>query len=84
MGGLHPGHQYLIEKAKERKTKKNQIILLSIFVNPLQFGKSEDFEEYPRSLNQDCQIATEVGADMVWAPEFEDIFPRCEPWTERL
>ena len=52
MGGLHPGHQYLIEKAKERKTEKNQIILVSIFVNPLQFGKDEDFKKYPRDIRK--------------------------------
>ena len=76
MGNLHKGHQKLIEVANELKGEETCTVLVSIFVNPLQFGTSEDFEEYPRSLNQDCQIATEVGADMVWAPEFEDIFPR--------
>ncbi len=57
MGGLHPGHQYLIAKAKERKTIKKQIILVSIFVNPLQFGKDEDFKKYPRNISQDAELA---------------------------
>ena len=52
MGGLHPGHQYLIEKAKERKTK-NQIILVSIFVNPLQFGRMKISKNIP-------EISTEM------------------------
>ncbi len=75
MGGLHPGHQYLIEKAKERKTKNNQIILVSIFVNPLQFGKDEDFKKYPRNISKDAQIAFNAGADAIWAPDYFEVFP---------
>ena len=75
MGGLHAGHQYLIEKAKERKTKKNQIILVSVFVNPLQFGKDEDFKKYPRNLTKDAELAFNAGADAVWAPDYVDVFP---------
>ena len=66
MGGLHPGHQHLIQKAKERTTKKNQIILVSIFVNPLQFGKDEDFKKYPRNLSKDSELAFTAGADAIW------------------
>ena len=75
MGGLHPGHQYLIEKAKERKTKKNQIILVSIFVNPLQFGKDEDFKKYPRNIRKDAELAFNAGADAIWAPDYIEVFP---------
>ena len=75
MGGLHPGHQYLIEKAKERKTKKKQIILVSIFVNPLQFGKDEDFKKYPRNISKDAELAFNAGADAIWAPDYFEVFP---------
>ncbi len=75
MGGLHPGHQYLIQKAKERKTKTNQIILVSIFVNPLQFGKDEDFKKYPRDINRDAELAFKAGADAIWAPDYFEVFP---------
>ncbi len=75
MGGLHPGHQYLIKKAKERKTKKNQLILVSIFVNPLQFGKDEDFIKYPRNISKDAELAFKAGADAIWAPDYIEVFP---------
>ena len=74
MGGLHPGHQNLIKNAKKTNTKK-QIILLSIFVNPLQFGKDEDFNQYPRNIERDCELAFNAGADAVWAPDYFEVFP---------
>ena len=75
MGGLHPGHQYLIQKAKERKTNTNQIILVSIFVNPLQFSKGEDFKKYPRNINRDAELAFSAGADAIWSPDYDQVFP---------
>ena len=75
MGGLHPGHQYLIKEARERKTNKTQIILVSIFVNPLQFGKDEDFKKYPRNINRDSELAFSAGADAIWAPDYIEVFP---------
>ena len=75
MGGLHPGHQYLIQKAKERKTNTNQIILVSIFVNPLQFCKGEDFKKYPRNINRDAELAFSAGADAIWVPDYFEVFP---------
>ena len=77
MGGLHPGHQYLIQKAKERNTNTNtnQIILVSIFVNPLQFSKDEDFKKYPRNINRDAELAFSAGADAIWAPDSDEVFP---------
>jgi len=75
MGGLHPGHQYLIQTATERKTKKNQIILVSIFINPLQFGKDEDFKKYPRNISEDAELAFNAGADAIWAPDYFEVFP---------
>ncbi len=74
MGGIHPGHQYLIQKAKE-KTKKKQIILVSIFINPLQFGKDEDFKKYPRNISKDAELAFKAGADAIWAPDYLEVFP---------
>ena len=75
MGGLHPGHQYLINRAKETKTKANQIVLVSIFVNPLQFGKDEDFKKYPRNIKRDSELAFSAGADAIWAPNYVEVFP---------
>ena len=73
MGGLHAGHQYLIRKAKETKTK--QIVVVSIFVNPLQFGKDEDLQKYPRNLRRDSELAFTAGADAIWAPDYVEVFP---------
>ena len=75
MGGLHPGHQYLIQRAKERAIQTKQIVLVSIFINPLQFGKDEDFKEYPRNINRDSELAFIAGADAIWAPDYEEVFP---------
>jgi len=75
MGGLHPGHQYLIQRAKETKTKTKKIVLVSIFVNPLQFGKGEDFKEYPRNIKRDAELAFIAGADAIWAPKYFEVFP---------
>jgi len=75
MGGLHPGHQYLIKKANERKTNSNQITLVSIFVNPLQFSKNEDFKKYPRNIYKDAELAFQAGADAIWAPDYFEVFP---------
>ncbi len=75
MGGLHAGHEYLIRKAKETKNKRKQIVLVSIFVNPLQFGKDEDFIEYPRNLKKDAELAFNAGADAIWSPDYSQVFP---------
>ena len=73
MGGIHAGHQYLIQRAK--KTKIKQKIVVSIFVNPLQFGKDEDFKKYPRNINRDAELAFIAGADAIWAPDYFEVFP---------
>ncbi len=75
MGALHRGHAELIHHAKKFDFKKNSKILISIFVNPLQFGAQEDFAKYPRDNQSDCELARNAGADAVWAPSFQDIFP---------
>ena len=73
MGGLHCGHQHLIRRAKDTNT--NQIVLVSIFVNPLQFGKDEDFKKYPRNIKRDAELAFISGADVIWAPDYLEVFP---------
>ena len=73
MGGLHRGHQHLIRRAKDTNT--NQIVLVSIFVNPLQFGKDEDFKKYPRNIKRDAELAFISGADVIWAPDYLEVFP---------
>jgi len=75
MGGLHLGHQYLIQKTKEKNIKTKKIVLVSIFVNPLQFGKDEDFKKYPRNIKRDAELAFNAGADAIWAPDYDEVFP---------
>lgn len=71
MGALHAGHVALIGRARE----VSQSVLVTIFVNPLQFGPAEDLALYPRSLADDVAICQSAGADMVWAPSVRDIYP---------
>jgi len=72
MGYLHEGHMSLVEKAKE----DNDVVVLSIFVNPLQFGPNEDFESYPRDFNRDEQVAKEHGVDIIFYPSVEEMYPQ--------
>ena len=76
MGGLHKGHGQLIKFAKKIKERKPANVLLSIFINPLQFGPEEDYQKYPRNLEADAELAYKYGADAIWAPSINDIFPR--------
>jgi len=71
MGSLHRGHQALIKRAREL----SKDVIVSIFVNPLQFENKEDLEKYPRSPQLDIELATLAGATEVWFPEYEDIYP---------
>ncbi len=76
MGALHRGHEALIKKASEYQSAiKSNLTLVSIFVNPLQFGPNEDFNNYPRDIKQDTLIAKRCGAKALWAPSLEEIFP---------
>lgn len=70
MGALHEGHASLIRKAVEKCDK----VIVSVFVNPIQFGPSEDFDKYPRSLDVDYKLATDIGADMVFAPSPDEMY----------
>src|SRR5690625_1265311 len=65
MGLLHDGHLSLVEES----VKKNDLTVLSIFVNPLQFGPNEDFETYPRDANRDASLAESHGVDIIFIPD---------------
>ncbi len=71
MGALHSGHQALIAQARELA----DIVVVSIFVNPKQFGPNEDFSKYPRMLEADVKKAGEAGASLVYAPDASDLYP---------
>jgi len=72
MGYLHDGHLSLIKKAR----RENDIVIMSNFVNPLQFGPKEDFATYPRDLDRDNKSAESVGVDYVFAPANEEMYPQ--------
>jgi pantoate ligase / CMP/dCMP kinase len=75
MGALHQGHQQLLRRAAAPTSGGKPAVLLSIFVNPLQFAAGEDFERYPRQLHADSVLAAAAGADAIWAPTPEVIYP---------
>ncbi|MBN3555888.1 pantoate--beta-alanine ligase [Fictibacillus nanhaiensis] len=72
MGYLHDGHLSLIERAK----KESDVIVVSIFVNPLQFGPNEDFDRYPRDLERDQKLALKAGADVLFFPDTKEMYPQ--------
>ena len=72
MGYLHVGHMQLVARAKA----ENDISVVSIFVNPLQFGANEDLARYPRDLKRDAAMLREAGVDFLFAPEVSDMYPR--------
>ena len=69
MGALHQGHLSLIQRA----IAENEIVVVSIFVNPLQFAPTEDLSNYPRQLEQDLEICREMGVKLVFAPELREM-----------
>lgn len=71
MGFFHEGHTSLMEQAR----KENDIVITSIFVNPLQFGPNEDFESYPRDEQHDITIAKGLGVDVLFKPDVKDMYP---------
>lgn len=71
MGFLHEGHLTLINEAK----KNNDIVAISIFVNPLQFGPNEDFDAYPRDFEHDKALAENAGVDVIFYPEVKEMYP---------
>ncbi|NMA14751.1 MAG: pantoate--beta-alanine ligase [Clostridia bacterium] len=87
MGYLHKGHLTLMKEAK----RECDVVVASIFVNPIQFGLGEDYEEYPWDLTRDVGLAKEVGVDVIFAPRVSDMYPQgyhtfiqIESLTERL
>lgn len=71
MGALHEGHLSLIRQAK----KENDIVAVSIFVNPTQFGPQEDFKKYPRPLAKDVRLAKSAGASVIFNPSADEMYP---------
>lgn len=71
MGALHKGHMALVEAAKQHADK----VVVSIFVNPTQFGPNEDFSRYPRSLQEDEALLKQHGADAIWLPDVQTMYP---------
>ena len=72
MGALHEGHLSLIRAARSQ----NDAVIVTIFVNPLQFGPQEDFRRYPRPLRSDTRLARSAGADLIFAPSVDQIYPK--------
>ena len=78
MGALHEGHASLVR----RSVKENDVTVVSVFLNPTQFNDPKDLERYPRTLDADCQLLEECGADIVFAPSVKEIYP--EPDTRQF
>ena len=75
MGNLHLGHKELIREAK--KSQEN-LVILSIFINPLQFNDKADLRNYPRTISKDIDLAFAAGADAIFIPCVDEIFPKNE------
>ena len=71
MGNLHAGHLALVELAREHAER----VVVSIFVNPAQFGEGEDFDAYPRTLERDKRHLKKTSADLIFAPSIETVYP---------
>jgi pantoate--beta-alanine ligase len=78
MGALHEGHATLIRTAREAAGDAGEVVV-TVFVNPLQFGRGEDLDRYPRTLDADLKIVEQAGADVVFAPSVDEVYPGGEP-----
>ncbi|MBO7120653.1 MAG: pantoate--beta-alanine ligase [Bacteroidaceae bacterium] len=78
MGALHEGHASLVRRSVE----ENDVTVVSVFLNPTQFNDPKDLERYPRTLDADCRLLEECGADIVFAPTVKEIYP--EPDTRQF
>ncbi|MGP1454346.1 MAG: pantoate--beta-alanine ligase [Treponema sp.] len=78
MGFLHDGHASLIKKARA----ENDIVIVSIFVNPIQFGPNEDLQTYPRDFEADCTVCTRMGADLIFYPEIIQMYDNPHTFVE--
>ena len=78
MGALHEGHASLVRAARARVGAAGTVVV-TVFVNPLQFGAGEDLDRYPRTLDADLALAAEAGADLVFAPAVDEVYPGGEP-----
>ena len=75
MGALHDGHRRLIAVARQRCA----VVVVTVFLNPLQFAPSEDLSRYPRTLDADVALCAEEGVDVVFAPDVEEVYPAGRP-----
>lgn len=77
MGALHEGHGALIAAS----VKECDVTVVSVFLNPIQFGKNEDLDKYPKRLEADAKLAESIGADFVFAPSVQEMYPDGDPLT---
>jgi pantoate--beta-alanine ligase len=80
MGNLHAGHLTLIDKAKALCTQPSDLTIASIFVNRLQFAPHEDFDQYPRTFELDCELLKAQGCDVVFAPDEKLMYPQAQTY----